>query len=267
MSSPNRPNDSRTSSTLPRGPHLRDDSVIALACKRSPAATRTPDRCGTGVPPGNASATSAVDATWIRRAAAAVRGATPSDEVASRGAGTASTTASACQCAALVVDAVASRCPAAPAGRRPPAPSGSRRAGSARRAAPRSRRRSRRTPTRRLAAAARWRTASVRLRAPRSSTAASVGAADRSPIVAADPAYTPASSGSTERVTTWSPNRSPTSSATEGSAPGRQVSGRRRLVAHPLRSWRRRPGRPATPRRDGMPLRVSRGSGACRPWL
>src|SRR6185295_5625394 len=70
------------------------------------------------------------------------------------------------------------------------------------------------------------RTASVRLRAPRSSAAASVGAADRRPIVAADPAYTPASSGSTERVTTCSPNRSPTRSATDGSAPGRQENGR-----------------------------------------
>ncbi len=97
MSSPYRPNDSRTSSTLPRGPHLRDDSVIALACKRSEAATSTPERSGTGAPPGSASATNAVDATLICRAAAAARGATPATIVANRGAGTASSTASACQ--------------------------------------------------------------------------------------------------------------------------------------------------------------------------
>ena len=75
-SSPNRPNDSRSNSTLPRGPHLRDDSVIALARKRSPLATSTPECCGNGVPPGTASATTADDATAMRRAAAAVRGAT-----------------------------------------------------------------------------------------------------------------------------------------------------------------------------------------------
>ena len=49
-------------------------------------------------------------------------------------------------------------------------------------------------------AASASRTASVRLRAPRSSAAASVGSAERTPIVADDPAYTPASSGSTERA-------------------------------------------------------------------
>ena len=70
-SSPNRPNDSRTSSTLPRRPHLREVSVIALACSRSPAATSTPDCCGSGVPPGRASTTNAVDATAMRLAAAA----------------------------------------------------------------------------------------------------------------------------------------------------------------------------------------------------
>ena len=97
MSSPNRPNDSRTSSTLPRRPHLRDDNVIALARNRSPLATSTPECSGSGVPPGSARATNAVDATSIRRAAAAVRGATSSISAGSRGAGTASTTASACQ--------------------------------------------------------------------------------------------------------------------------------------------------------------------------
>ncbi len=45
-SSPNRPNDSRTSSTLPRRPHLRDDSVIALACNRSPAGHQHPGLLG-----------------------------------------------------------------------------------------------------------------------------------------------------------------------------------------------------------------------------
>ncbi len=95
--SPNRPYDNRINSTLPCLPHLRDDSVIALARNRSPLATNTPDCSGTGVPPGSASATSAVDATGMRRAAAAVRGATCSTSLGSRGAPTASTAASACQ--------------------------------------------------------------------------------------------------------------------------------------------------------------------------
>ncbi len=86
--------------------------------------------------------------------------------------------------------------------------------GPARRATPDSRRRSRRTPNRPSAAAApRGRLRSGwahRDPAPRPR----VGAADRRPIVAADPAYTPASIGSTDRATTCSPNRSPTTSAT-----------------------------------------------------
>ena len=46
--SPNRPKDSRSNSVLPRAPHLREDSVIALACNCSPLATSTPEFCGGG---------------------------------------------------------------------------------------------------------------------------------------------------------------------------------------------------------------------------
>ena len=42
--------DSRNSSALPPRPHLRVERVIALACKRSPLATSTPERDGNGVP-------------------------------------------------------------------------------------------------------------------------------------------------------------------------------------------------------------------------
>ncbi len=63
------------------------------------------------------------------------------------------------------------------------------------------------------------RAASVRLAAPASRAAATVGAAARIPIVAADPAYTPDSIGSTDRLTTCSPNRSATTAPTAGSEP------------------------------------------------
>ena len=77
-SSPNRPNDSRSSSTSVRRPHFRDDNVIALARNRSPLATSTPEFCGKRMPPGTASATTTDDALAMRLAAAAVRGAIPS---------------------------------------------------------------------------------------------------------------------------------------------------------------------------------------------
>ena len=110
------------------------------------------------------------------------------------------------------------------------------------------------------------RTASVRLRAPRSSAAASVGAADRSPMVAADPAYTPASSGSTERATTCSPNRSPTRSATAGSAPGRHLNGRARSSS--IRAIVASSTSPASADGcAGMPCRVPCGIGCSRRWL
>ena len=66
-SSPNRPKDSRSSCTSPPVPHLRDDSVIALARNGSPLATSTPEDCGNGVSAGTASATTTDDALTIRR--------------------------------------------------------------------------------------------------------------------------------------------------------------------------------------------------------
>src|SRR3981189_2226470 len=79
------------------GPHLRDDKVIALARNGSPDATSTPECSGNGVSAGTARATTAEEALTIRLAAATVRGAIASTRAISRGAGTASTTASACQ--------------------------------------------------------------------------------------------------------------------------------------------------------------------------
>ena len=170
-SSPNLPNDNRTSSTLPRRPHLRDVSVIALACNRSPLATSTPDCSGSGVPPGSASTTSAVDATPIRLAAAAVRGATRSTIFGSTrrrdgehdGVGRAT---------AHPRRRPRPSRPAAPSTRRPrPAPSGTRHGGRVRRPAPGSRRRRRRTPNRRPAAGQ-----------PRGRLAHRVGEAARAPV-------------------------------------------------------------------------------------
>ena len=100
--SPNRPKDSRSSSTWPipadRLPHLRVDSVMALECRASPVATSTPDCGGNGVPAGSASARTAAEAIGTRAAAAADRGAIPPSRAAACGAATATTTASVCQC-------------------------------------------------------------------------------------------------------------------------------------------------------------------------
>ena len=79
------------------GPTCAMDDVIALARNRSPLATSTPECSGSGVPNRRARAADAVNAASIRRAAAAVRGATSSISAGSRSAGTASTAASACQ--------------------------------------------------------------------------------------------------------------------------------------------------------------------------
>ena len=104
------------------------------------------------------------------------------------------------------------------------------------------------------------RTASVRLAAPRSRAAATVGAAARRPIVAAEPAYTPISSGSTDLATTCSPNRSPTNSATDGSLPGRQSSGRADSAS--MRATVASSTSPAIDAADdGMPATVPVGSG------
>ena len=97
MSSPYRPNDSRTSWVSPPTPHLRDDRVIALARSGSPLATSTPEHSGNGVSAGTASATTADDALVIRLAAAAAFGATSRSRPAAGAAGTATTTASALQ--------------------------------------------------------------------------------------------------------------------------------------------------------------------------
>ncbi len=52
--------------TSVRRPHFRDDSVIALACNRSPLATSTPEFCGNRIPRGTASATTAEEALTMR---------------------------------------------------------------------------------------------------------------------------------------------------------------------------------------------------------
>ncbi len=107
------------------------------------------------------------------------------------------------------------------------------------------------------------RTASVRLGAPRSRAAATVGTAARMPMVAAEPAYTPASIGSTARATTWLPNRSPTISATDGSPPRSQRSGRAGSAA--IRSNTSSSTRPRIEAAElGMPLTVSAGSECSR---
>jgi len=99
--------------------------------------------------------------------------------------------------------------------------------------------------------------------APRSRAAATLGAAARSPIVAAEPAYTPLSSGSTERATVCSPNRSPTTSATAGSLPGSQLSGRTDSAS--MRAIVASSTSPASDAdEDGIPTIVPDGSGCSR---
>ena len=80
------------------------------------------------------------------------------------------------------------------------------------------------------------------------------------PIVAAEPAYTPASIGSTERATTCSPNRSATTAPTAGSAPGRHDIGRSGSAA--IRAIVASSTNPVTDRAElGTPLTVSGGNG------
>ena len=71
--------------------------MIALARNGSPLATSTPEHCGNGVPAGHGQRHHGRRGLTIRFAAAAVRGATSATRRARRGAGTARTTASACQ--------------------------------------------------------------------------------------------------------------------------------------------------------------------------
>ncbi len=82
-------------------------------------------------------------------------------------------------------------------------------------------------------------------------------------MVAADPAYTPASSGSTDLDTTWVPKRSPTSSAIAGSVPRSQLNGRDGSSATAVSVASST--RPASDCADvGMPFTVPSGIG-CRP--
>ncbi|CAG6852718.1 hypothetical protein PICSAR164_01501 [Mycobacterium avium subsp. paratuberculosis] len=85
-------------------------------------------------------------------------------------------------------------------------------------------------------------------------------------MVAAEPAYTPLSSGSTDRDTTCSPNRSPTRSATAGSLPGRQCSGRRGSASMRA-SVASSTSLAIDAADDGMPTTVPVGSGCSRPRL
>ena len=154
MSSPYRPNDSRTSSTLPRGPHLREDSVIALACKRSEPATSTPERCGhrraAGQRQRHQRRRRHVDAP--RCGGGARRD--PGDDRRQPGRRDGQQHRVGVPRAALVVDQPPAARPCVPTARWPPGPSARRHTGSARRATPCNRRRARRTPSRSGAAAA-----------------------------------------------------------------------------------------------------------------
>ena len=187
-SSPKRPKLSRSSSTSSGRPHLRLDSVIALACNGSPLATSTPDRCGSDVPPGTASATTTDDATGMLRAAAAATAATrrrPRPPAAARARRApprrrASVTGG--------VDAGASRLRPADPGHRGLHHLSATLPHAVRRPAAGIRRRPPGRPGPPDAGGSAARAASVRLAAPPSSAAATPGAAERRPIVAADPA-------------------------------------------------------------------------------
>ena len=260
MASPNRPNDSRTNSTLPRraplagrqrdrlgvqpfsAGHQHTGAAAAAACRRAPPAPPPPTtRSRSGPRP--------------RR----VRGATAPTSRGQPRRGHRQDHRVGMPVGALVVAQRSS-----PRRRGPTvvdrrtAPSAARSAPPARRAAPGSRRRSRRTPAPPDSAAA----PPARRRSgwPRRGPAPRprVGTAARRPIVAAEPAYTPASIGSTDRATTCSPNRSPTTSATAGSAPRRQRSGRDGSAA--IRATVASSTSPAIDAAElGMPLTVSGG--------
>ena len=78
--------------------------------------------------------------------------------------------------------------------------------------------------------------------------------------MAAEPAYTPLSSGSTDRATVCSPNRSPINSAVAGSLPGCQSNGRSGSAF--MRSMVASSTKPVTDvADDGIPTTVALGSG------
>ncbi|SKV89660.1 Uncharacterised protein [Mycobacteroides abscessus subsp. abscessus] len=107
------------------------------------------------------------------------------------------------------------------------------------------------------------RAAANRLPAPSSSARAMPGAAVRRPVVAAEPAYTPPSNGSTSRATTCGPNRRATRSATVGSAPTVQCISRWGSLS--MRATVSSSTSPTTDDAEaGMPFTVLAGSG-CKP--
>ena len=265
-SSPNRPNDSRTNSTLPRRPHLRDRQRNRLGAQPFSAGHQHPGVLGQRRAAGQRQRHQRRRRHRDRRAAAAVRGATSSTSAGSRGAGTASTTASACQ-----------RAPSSST-RSQPRPRGSTRSTATC---------AQRTPARRMSSSSSTRVAAVdgAEHRPgdrrRQRLAHRVGQVRRAAVqrrgqrrggrAQADGGRRPGVHAGQQRVDRAGHHLLAEPVADQlgdrrigAGTPGRTAGCVRRPCA---RSSRRRPARPATTRCAGMPLQGACGNGCSRPWL